>query len=262
MMTKIIQACGIGILLLFISGCKKNNGSGIALGSTVTLSQKTVKLEEPLYAAASNNFHPGSYIRWSVNPSQNSWLSASGNQSVLLFSHSGTYSITANYYTDSTSPDSYDSSSAMISVTDILFNADTSFHCNAIVVSDFSLEEQMLITPVAFTNDDALVLAVHTHSVFSNAALIIYSNPSPDTINNNAYSFNFIENFACVGNPIPSPATAVMVVPALGSGIHPLHFTLSGYSFDGSINVVGNDLTIHWPYTSIITIYPLEISKQ
>src|SRR5580704_16291539 len=122
-----------GLIAAMAVACQKNSSTANANKSQVTLSKQTVKIGEPLIAST-NAASPGLFTKWSVSPQSNTWVSSpSGNQSVILFSKSGGYTVTASYFTDSSAPAPYDSSSSPVTVSDSVYNSDSATaHCNVI----------------------------------------------------------------------------------------------------------------------------------
>jgi hypothetical protein len=255
---------GILFLICFIgAGCGKNVSNNGTTKSTLTLSSQTVKLGQPLIVTTSAT---GSnlFTKWSVNPPANTSITTTGNQSVILFSKAGGYTITASYFTDSTAPVPYDSSSSQVTVTDSIYNDSTIIaRCNTVLQVPFNSGDLITLTPVSYSDSGMVTFLVHTQNT--------YGNNSPSlgfmSVNNtgNTFSFDFpgINEFPCdPATAAPTPATGSMVFSGLGMGTYSISLTLNGSSYQGSIVASASSCTITWNYTSGIIISPLEIQIQ
>src|SRR5580658_9771455 len=94
-MKKLIGLCVITTLICaFENSCKKNNSTN-GLKPTIYLSKTTVQRGEPLIV--STNVPGYLDLVCTVEPSTNSWIIPESNRSVILFSASGSYTITTNF---------------------------------------------------------------------------------------------------------------------------------------------------------------------
>jgi hypothetical protein len=244
--------------LLFMA-CKKDSsaGGGGTTNDMITLSKSTVKIEEPLYASVNL---PGGQtaVRWSVSPATNAWVSSSNGRSVILFSNAGHYTVTANYFSDSTNATPYDSSSLPVTVSDSLY-ADSTAYCDVIVNVPIASDDQILLTPLP-NADTGLVLLAHTTKTYVNSPIL--ANVQPEIQDGNyAYTFENVLEYPCYGNNAPAPAATELYFGALLNGTHALTLTLNGVVYQGSILVTDHDFTFTWNYTSGITMSPLHINK-
>lgn len=242
----------------FASGCNKQ--SDTLDKSKITLSKSSVNIGEPLMAATDatgNNF----FTRWTVSPSENAWISPSGNKSVILFSGAGNYRIMATYFRDSLALTPYDSSFSPVVVTNSIYN-DTMEHCLAIVLVPINTNDQITLTPVSYS-DAGLVLLAHTQQLYG-AYHPRLSNPSLTDSTGEGYNFSFgkITEYPCeIATVAPSPAIGIVYLKGLSNGIHNVAFSLNGNNYTGSLTVTDADCTFSWNYTTGINVSPLHITK-
>ncbi len=248
-----------GLLSACFISCKKNSSTGTAAIPTVTLSKSVVKLGEPLMATA-NQASSQALIKWSVNPAVNAWINSTNNKSVILFSSPGNYTVTANYYTDSSTTTPYDSSSSPVAVNDSLYG-DSTVRCDAIISAPMESGDQVILTPVSYA-DTGLVLLAHTQKMYADFPSLGNIQPAIDNEENYEFTFNnTILEYPCLGSSGPSPATTVLPFGALGNGTHTLTVLLNGITYEGSILVTSTDFTFTWTYTSGVILSTLHINK-
>ena len=222
----------------------------------LTLSKSSVKLGEPLFVKAANSNN--ATIKWSVTPAPTSITAQGTDKSVILFSHPGTYVVSVNYFTDSTMPPSL-SDSTTVTVSDSVYNDSIVAHCNVIGVAPIDSSDQIMITPVSFS-DTGLVLLANTVNSYNSSPALTYLLP-PVLAGEYEFIFNSVTEFPCNANNGPSPATAVLSMGALTPGTHPVIFKLLGVDYKGSVLVTDTGCTFTWPYTTGVVISPLQISK-
>lgn len=238
------------------SACQKTGLTDINTGKQLTLSKSIVKLGEPLYITALGSTN--SIVKWAVKPSANSVISTGAGTSVILFSHPGTYVVTASFFSDTLTPP-YDSTSTTVNVNDSVYNDSSVVHCNVIGVVPIDSNDQITITPVSYS-DTGLVMLANTQVTYNSSPNLSYLLP-PVFAGEYEFIFNTITEFPCNASNGPSPATAVLSMGALTPGSHPVIFSLHGINYEGSVLVTGTQCSFTWPYTSGVVISPLTISK-
>ena len=252
-----------GFFAATLCSCKKNSNGG-APKATLTLSKSTVKLGEPLVVQTSVT-GTTLYTRWIVNPSVNTWISATNLKSIILFSSPGNYQITASYYTDSAALTPYDSSSSPVIVSDSIYN-DSAATCDVIAQVPINTGDQIALTPISFS-DTGLVLLAHTQQSYGtqNPSLgIIELTDSADGV----YDFGFgeVTEYPCsLGSSygaLPATGSVSFTAAGLTVGSHSLTIALNGAVYQGSLVVTATSCSFVWNYTTGITISPLQIQKQ
>jgi hypothetical protein len=250
--------CAITIACM---SCGKNVSNNGVSKSTLTLSNQTVKLGQPLIVATSVT---GSnlFTRWAVNPVANTSITSSASQSVIIFSKSGVYTITASYFADSAAPAPYDSNSTQVTVTDSIYNDSTMARCTTVLEVPLNNGDLITLTPVAYSDSGILTFLVHTQNTYG------YNSPSFGfmSANNtgNGFSFTFpgINEFPCSpASSAATPATGTLVLSGLGTGTYPISFTLNGTGYQGSLVATASGCIITWNYGSGIIISPLVIQQ-
>jgi hypothetical protein len=251
----------ICFLSVFTIACKKNEN--IQSKSTLTLSSEMVKIGEPL-AVASNATGTNLVTKWSVSPSGKAWISPSGNKSVILFSGSGNYKITATYFTDSLALTPFDSSFSPVVVNDSIYG-DTIQPCQAMDIVPINTNEQITLTPVSYSDSigPILLLLAHTRQLYgTNFPSLGYNELTNSTGVGYNFSFRGVSEYPCGATVAPTPATGIFSLQGLSNGVHKVAFSLNGNNYTGSVTVTDMDCTFTWNYDSGIIISPLQILKQ
>lgn len=261
MKTIIRISLSLCLLTIFAGACKKN-GNAAADKSALTLSKTSVKMGEPL-VVATNATGSNLVTKWSVNPSLNTWISSVNNKTVILFSSPGRYTVTASYYSDSTAPVPYDSSSSPVIVTDSIYS-DSLVSCDLLAQVPINAGDQITLTPISYS-DTGLVLLSHTQQTYGN----YYSSLGIVELTDSAdgtYVFGFgtvtespCDNYFTNG---PTPATGSVSFSGLTNGTHPITLALNGVPYQGTLVVTDTDCTFTWNYTAGIIISPLHIQRQ
>jgi hypothetical protein len=179
----------------------------------------------------------------------------------MVFSNSGSYRITANYFPDSSSNTAVDSSSSPVIVSDSLYN-DTTVQCNVLVQVPISSGDQLTLMPVGY-NDTGLAFLARTQFTYGNQYPILDFAMGPDTTAGFEFVFGPITERPC-GNStnLPTPAIAVMSLSGMSNGTSPFKVDFGGNLFRGSLTVTDSSCSFTWSYTSGVVISPLTISKQ
>jgi hypothetical protein len=251
------------LFICFMASCKKNNSSS-GTRPILTLSSSTVKRNEPL-VASTNVVSTNLVVRWSVNTNaSNGWISSAGNKSIILFSNAGNYTVTASYFTDSSSSTPYDSSSSPVVVTDSIYNDSTGqwASCGTLVQVGLSSTDQISLTPISYS-DTGLVFIAHTQENYDNHYPHLDYYPVPDTIAQFGAGFATVTESPC-GNSTATatPATSIISFSGLTNGTSSLVFYLNGTKYEGTITVSNTQCAFIWNYSSGITISPLLVQKQ
>jgi|SRR5579862_6369763 len=257
-----VFACAL-LMIGFAVSCKKNS-NGSTSKPVLSLSSSSVKRNQPL-VATTNVISANLVVRWSVNSSpNNTWISPSGNRSVILFSNSGNYTITASYFADSSATTPYDSSSSPVTVTDSLYNDSTGTwaSCNSLVQEPIPNNDQIFISPVSYS-DTGLVFVAHTQLTYGDQYPLLDYSLIPDTTAGYGFVFGTVTESPCgfvTGTAMP--ATGILSIHALTAGTNDFTIMVDGTIYAGTLTVTGNQCIISWNYTSGVTISPLSITKQ
>jgi hypothetical protein len=226
----------------------------------LTLSKQTVTIGEPVVAGNVGNLSV--VTRWSVSPSTNSTVIPNGYQSILLFSRSGSYTVTATYYSDSLAAAPYDSSSSGIAVNDSVYADSSTTYCSGGSQVPIPASDLITLTPISYS-DTGLVLLAHTQNLYGNnypGLGILQATLSGDT-----YSFGFdnvIESPCNYSTPAPTPATGSVSLYTLNTGNYSVTVSVNGTSYQGSLSITATSCTFTWNYSSGVVISPLTITKQ
>jgi len=249
------------LMAAFVIACKKNESSS-SNKSSLTLSKASVKMGEPLIVSSSAT---GSNLvtKWSVSPSVNTWVSSANNKTVILFSSPGTYTVTASYFSDSTTPAPYDSSSSAVIVTDSIYNDSAVVSCDLLAQVPINSGDQIILTPISYS-DTGLVLLSHTQQTYGNyysSLGIIELTDSADGVYN--FGFGAITESPCdtYFTNGPTPATGSLSFSRLSIGTHNITLALNGVPYQGTLVVTAAECTFAWNYTSGIIISPLQIQR-
>jgi hypothetical protein len=250
------------LVAVFMSGvitqCKKSdNTSGGQNNATLTLSSSTVKKGEPLLVNASTLAN-SPLVRWTITPGNTSLVSAANSSSTILFSQAGGYTVTANYYTDSSSGISYDSVSSPVQVTDSVYIPPAPDTNNDTI----SLAgDQLMVTPAAMS-DSGFILEFLSANLYN---CIPYFLGYSYGFNNSTFtaSFDYV-GFYTVNNcgGVKNHAGVYIFYGAVGDGDYQIDIELNHVHYYGSVNVSGSTYTFTWPYDSGVTLSPLVIHKS
>jgi hypothetical protein len=245
----------------FMAACNKNSAStGGGTNSGLTLSKTTVKIGEPLIATTKSS---SSAVTWSTPSNGQVWPSANTDSATFLFTHAGSYQITAYIPNSNTGmgPITEDSSSSTVVVTDSVYGDTSGVHCDVVLVKNLSTDDQINLTPLS-CSDTALAFLAHTQDLYTGSPILDCGGTIPMSNNIFECDFNSAFDFACIGSATPAPASGVVFFTKLTNGTHDLVFKLNGTTYQGSINATNTNCSITWNYTSGVTISPLTIQKQ
>jgi hypothetical protein len=242
--------------LLFISlsavviSCSKD--PAVSASPALVLSKSVVKLGEPL-VVTTRNHTLGASIHWSVSPSTNSWTSASGDSATFVFSQPGNYQVIAASATDS--------SSSRVSVNDSIYTDTVNVRCNLLQSVPISAGDQVILTPIAYSDSAGLVLLAHTQNAYTSYPILVYGGNFSGVGGSLECDFNSITEYPCNGPGYPTPAMTDVFFNSLADGTYTLVFKLNGTTYQGSMTVSNASVIFNWNYTSGVTISPLTIQK-
>jgi hypothetical protein len=243
-------------LFIFISlsavviSCSKDPAASAR--HSLIFSKSVVKIGEPLIVTTSNHL-PGAVIHWSASPSANSWTSVSGDSATFLFTQPGNYQVMAVSTTDS--------SSSPVTVTDSIYTDTVYAHCNLLASVPISAGDQVLLTPISYSDSAGLVLLAHTQNAYKAYAALGYGGNFSGVSGVLECDFNSITEYPCNGSGYPTPAITNVFFSSLADGTYTLVFKLNGTTYQGSMTVASTSVTFNWNYTSGVTISPLTIQK-
>lgn len=255
------------LIIGFATSCKKNSSGGGSTGKPVlTLSNSTIKRNQPL-VASTNVISSNLVVRWTVNSAPNStWISPSGNKSVILFSNSGSYTVTASYFADSAATTPYDSSSSPVTVTDSIYNDSTGTwaSCNSLVQVGIPNDDQIFITPISYS-DTGLVFIAHTQLTYGDQYPLLDYSLTPDTTAGYGFVFATVTESPCsfaTGTAMPATGILSISTSTLTQGTSDFTIIFHGVIYSGTLTVTSTQCSFSWNYTSGVTISPLTITKQ
>src|SRR5579863_8085800 len=101
------------VCLYLLFACNKNTSSTGGSSNVLTLSKSTVKIGEPVIATTKGS---GSGVTWSTPANGQVWPSSHADSATFVFTHAGSYQITAYIPNSNTSmgPLTEDSSNATV----------------------------------------------------------------------------------------------------------------------------------------------------
>ncbi|HLX90839.1 MAG TPA: hypothetical protein VKR32_04115 [Puia sp.] len=251
------------LFFLAFASCTKNQKNSTPK-ATISLSSSEVKRNEPV-VATTNATSSNLVVRWTVNsaPSQ-TWLASSGNKSVFIFSNGGNFTITASYFTDSTTTTAFGSSSSQVSVSDSIYNDSSGqwASCTALLQEPITNSDQIFLTPVSYS-DTGLTFVAHTQETYGDQYPHLDYMAMSDTTSGYGFVFATVTESPC-GNSTgtPTPATSIPSISQLSQGTNNFTIDFHGTIYTGTITVTNSECTFQWNYTSGVIMSPLTIQKQ
>ena len=246
---------------IVITACVKNSGSiqytGTNSNTDLTLSKSNLKRGEQLIAST-NQSNPNAIIKWTTYPSMNTVVLPANNQAAAIFALAGSYHITASYYNASDTSTAYDSSSAPITVNDsIIFTAPVPDGLDSVSLSG----DQLVLSPVS-ASDSIFIMSVQTVNLYNcTPFLAAYSFDGLNGTSLLLYSEGeVVEGSGC--NGAKNHAFSYLFYGPLNIGIYNISAVLNRITYQGTLTVTDTEYTFYWPYTSGITISPLQIKKH
>jgi hypothetical protein len=225
-------------LLLMMSACSKDPVNN----STTLVASKTndIKKGEPILFTLYNN--PDSIV-WTITPSVNTQVTASGSVASIKFGRKGTFKILA---TSGTKKDS-----TVVNVEDSVFTPPTSA-----TLLPFSAGEKISITASKLDSgaSSGLILYAHTknsYSCFTNYLSADYG----QTGDSCKISFTGVAVPAnCTSGTAPADGFEYFI--PLNDGTHTLTIKLNNNTYTGSVVKAGSNYSINWSYTDGVVILP------
>jgi hypothetical protein len=153
--------------ILLITGCSKNSSSTSA-NNTLKLSSASVELGQYETVLASGNI--SGTLQWSATPSSGVTIANTANNAAILFTQSGTYTVTAK------NADNSYAANAQVIVSNTVYVPGAETSANII---PFASNDKVLLTPVLI-NDSMFALVANTSAKYNylNAGLALQSTPS------------------------------------------------------------------------------------
>jgi hypothetical protein len=253
MKSLIVIATLTGIVATSLSGCNKNSSSSSSGKPNLILSQSTVARGQQLNASV-QNANASTIVKWSIYPTSGAKLFSGSDQATAFFGNSGQYRVVANYYSDSANVP-YDSSSSPVFVSDSVYTPQP-------VQSDTSAlaGDQIQIEPITATDTGGLILLVQTVNLYScYPQLNYYFSQQGNLIELYCLS---VASSTTSCNGVTSTAKALVVAPAPANGTYTFDVILNTATYRGSLTVTDGKYVFAWPYSSAVTISPLQIDKQ
>ncbi len=248
-MKKLIIPIACVVLMTGFPACKKDASSSQT--NLVASKQSSIAKGEPVQFSLSQAPANAS-VAWTVSPSANTQVNASGNKATILFGEKGSYTINAVA--------AGISANSSVTVGDSVYNpGGTGTGSNQPTTASLLANELIKITVsrIDSVNTSGLVFSAQT----SNSYPCDYNTLiAQSSITNSAYSFNFS------GVSIPagcstgtSKAGAYVYAYPITAGTIPLSITVAGKTYTGSITKSGNNYSIGWTNTTAVTITPTSL---
>jgi len=232
------------LLTVWIGACKKDSNSSEKASLAVSKTSG-VKIGEPVQFTLS----PDSVktVTWSVSPSTNSIINATGNHAAISFGAKGNYTITA--------ADGAIITSAIVSVNDSVYILGAA---KATTVP-FSSGDQIKIKASRVDSGavSGLIFSAQTVNSYPCTDNSLLAAISADA---NGYTINYsgvsVPN-SCTLGTVPSGGFSNLYPISMASST--LTINVSGKAYSGTIVKTGNSYTISWPYTTGVTISPTSL---
>ena len=253
-------------LTMVIPACIKNtvsvNYTGTKKTPEIILPKPIVKRGEP-FTVSTNAPDPATVIKWAIRPSASTVLIPYGNELFVSISASGTYLLTANFYTPADTVTAYDSTHTTITVNDSVYTAPP-------IGSDLDsvqlTGDQLTIISSAH-GDSGLAIIAQTVNLYNCSPYLtaygmgLYGPAPPSSI---GFNFNGAEVVEGKGNcgGVKSPAISLTTLIPPTNGFYTITANLNQVNYEGSLTVSDSAYTFTWPYTSGIVISPLVIKKN
>lgn len=238
------------------TGCKKSSSSSTTTTkAALTLSKTTVARGEPLLASVADLSSPA-IIRWKIFPTPGTMLSASRDQATVFFGNKGSYQLTAVVYPDSTNPVATDSSTIPVTVSDSVYAPPPPIQSDTSALYGDAIQ----IVPVTCTDTGGLILAVQTVNLYScYPQLNYYFSQLGNTIELDCLSVS--SSMQSCGGAM-NTAKAVVLSQAPLNGVYNFNVILNTATYHGTLTVTDQTYKFSWPYTSGVTLSPLQIATK
>jgi len=235
------------------------NTSGSNPKPSLSFSKTDVKIAEPLLATTSGQT-AGSVVHWTTNENGHVGVSVSTDSAFLVFTNSGTYTVTATYSsTNGATP--YDSSSATITVNDSIYSnvPPTPLDCSADSIKSLLPDDELTVSPIL--TDSGLVFVAISKKIYGNSAFLNASGNLSGAGGMYEADLDSTLNYVCYGSSIPGQAYSIISMIDATNGTYTLIFKLNGITYQGSFSLTSTGITINWKYTQGIIISPLTVQK-
>jgi hypothetical protein len=261
-MTALKSGMILFLTLSIMIACSKDPAtSDLSSKPTLVLAKTVVRIGEPLMVTTKGQV-AGAAVHWSASPNASIWTSASGDSATFLFTTPGNYQVGATYLLGINAY-AYDSTNISLTVSDSIYTGDSGIaHCDAIINAPITSGDQVILTPIAFSDSAGLVFLVHTQNNYNYAPVLAFTGNF--TGQGGAYEadFNTVTEYPCIGYNLQAPATTDVFFSSVVNGTYGLAFKLNGTTYQGSMTLTDASCTFTWNYSSGVTISPLQISKR
>jgi hypothetical protein len=242
-------------------GCNKQSGKSSASKPALAISKSTVERGEQLTVSV-KDLPVSAAIKWSIFPSPGTRVLPGRNEATAFFGNPGTYTLTANFYADSSAPTPYDSSALPIHVSDSIYTPP------APVTADTSslVGDQIAIEPIFATDSAGVYMLVQTRNVYDCWPGLLYS----FTVYGNTMTLNCMEVTSTIPlvdcGGVRNTAQAFLSTAIGGvrtpNGVYTFNVILNNIVYAGTLTITDQNYTFGWSYSSGVTISPLQINKQ
>jgi hypothetical protein len=242
------------------SGTKTSGTSG----ATLTLSATRVQKGAPLIATVDNT--AAENIRWTVTPATAAHITTGNGQAMILFAQAGTYQIKASYVSGA---DSADSATCPITVSDTVYTPVPPSTTDTTSLAGVGI----MLTP-SLDSIGRLVLLAQSTIVYNCFPTFVWSVSQgqfdSSAVDNGEISLIFYEVIStatgsgCDG--AQNPATAYLfpeqyLTGPPGAGTYPITAMVNQTLYQGTYTVTATGFSFNWPYTSGVTISPIQLHQ-
>jgi hypothetical protein len=247
----------LAILVFFLfAGCSKDPQSSGSTKPSLSLSKSNAKIAEPVLATTSG-LSAGSVVHWTTSINGHVGTSATTDSASLVFTSSGTYTVTASYYaTNGITP--YDSGSATVTVNDSVYSAPTGPGLDCATQDTVkSLRTFDELAMKWILTDSGLVFIATSKLLYNNSAFMNVSGNLTGQGGVFEADFDSTLNYVCYGGSIPGPAYSIISFISATPGVHyGLVLKLNGVTYQGSFTIEYAGVSVVWPYSSGIVFSP------
>jgi hypothetical protein len=245
-----------GVLALTVTGCQKTaSKSTTPKASALTLSKTSVARGEQLTASV-QGLSASAVIKWSVFPTPGTKLLSGKDQATAFFGNQGRYQLTANIYADSTAPAPYDSTSSPVTVSDSVYTPPPPVQSDTSALAGNSIQ----IEPITATDTGGLIMIAQTSKLYScYPQLNYYFSQQGNTIE---LDFQSVSSTIAACNGVTNTAKAFIMAQPPPNGVYTFNVVLNTAVYSGTLTVTDQNYTFNWPYTSGVTISPLQIASK
>lgn len=245
-----------GLLAAAVTGCNKNaSSSPTSSKPSLTLSNSTVARGQQLNLSV-QDLSAFAVVKWSVFPTSGTKVLSGKDQATAFFGNQGNYQVTATLYADSTSPLPYDSSSSPVKVSDSVYTPPPPQQSDTSALAGDAIQ----IEPITATDTGGLMMVVQTVNLYSCYPQLNYNfEITGNTIE--LYCLSETSYTSSCGG-IMSSAKAYIIAPPPADGVYNFNVILNTATYRGTLTITDQTYTFNWPYTSGVTISPLQIAAK